>query len=183
MFVDPAISRAKLERELSEYLAQSDVYRQRGIWLLEYKFPQVLFALVAANAKPSLLVPFGVLLDFSNYDVEPPSVQLVNPLTKARLKRSEVQYPFPRQRPNGQVEELLQAFEDEKPFICLQGVREYHKNPAHTGDSWFLHRGTGVGKLIYLLDTLSRYGTEPIRSQSGQIQILLNGFAVTQPPP
>lgn len=176
MFVDPAVSRAKLERELSEYLALSDFYRQRGIWLLEYKFPQVLFVLAAPNSKPFTLVPFGVLLDFSNYDAQPPSVKLVNPFTKVPLKRSEIHYHCPRQRPDGQNEPLLQAFEDERPFICLQGIREYHDNPAHTGDSWFLHRGSGVGKLAYLLDVLSRYGSEPVVGIGFQMQFAINAI-------
>lgn len=181
MVVAPAISRAKLERELNEFLALSDMYRRRGILLLEYQFPQVLFAMVAPNAKPTMLVPFGVLLDFTDYDLKPPSVKLVNPLTKVPLKRSEIHTAFPRHRPGKQLEGFLQAFEDERPFICLQGVREYHDNPAHSGDSWFLHRGSGAGKLVYLLDLLAKHGSEPIQNQAFEVQLNFAGFGVTPP--
>lgn len=181
MIVDPAISRAKLERELNDFLALADVYRRRGILLLEYQCPQVLFAMVAPNAKPALLVPFGVLLDFTDYNLKPPSVKFVNPLTKEPLKRSEIYTPFRRQRPDKQPEDFLQAFEDERPFVCLQGVREYHDNPAHTGDSWFLHRGTGAGTLVNVLDMLAKYGAEPIQGQGFDIQMKFVGYAVTPP--
>lgn len=48
------------------------------------------------------------------------------------------------------------------PFICLPGVREYHEHPGHTGDSWFLHRLSGVGTLYNLVTQLYHYGTEHI---------------------
>jgi hypothetical protein len=182
MYVDPAISRAKVDRELTEYLALSDQFRRRGVCLLEYQFPEVLFAMVAANAKPTLLVPFGVLFDFTNYDMAPASIRLVHPLTKAPMKKSELPYEFPRLLPNGTTQELLMAHDDARPFICLQGVREYHDNPAHTGDSWFLHRKTGAGKLVHLLDILAKYGTEPIQGQAAKIQILIGGFSAVAPP-
>lgn len=180
MFVDPLISRKKTDRELAAFLQFADVFRRRGIWLLEYDFPKMLFAFAATNANPTMFVPFGVLLDFANYNVSPPSVRIVNPATKAPLRKSEVKAPFQRARPGLQPDELLQAWctDDEKPFICLQGVREYHENAAHTGDSWFLHRNTGAGTLVYILDNLARYGSEPIRGQQMQLQIVPQGFLV-----
>ncbi|WP_306919914.1 putative metal-binding protein [Rhizobium mesoamericanum] len=46
------------------------------------------------------------------------------------------------------VTDFIQAnsLEDE-PFLCMAGVREYHDNPAHSGDPWLLHRGSGEGRL------------------------------------
>ena len=120
----------------------------------------------------------------------PPSVQLVNPFTRAKLKRSEIPYDFLRLLPtvagappgNPQVQQLLQAFVNERPFICLQGIREYHESPAHSGDSWLLHRGTGPGTLAFLLDVLAKYGAGPIRGPGINVHLNVAGFAVADLP-
>lgn len=165
MYVDPEVVRAKVDREVEEYLQQKEVFRARGVWLLEYSFPQVLFAFTAKNVKPYPLIPFGVMFDFSNYDVAPPSVRLVDPLTKRPLSYGEVGTPFfKQQRPGEPPVRLIQGWGDEDvaPFICLQGIREYHNNPGHAGDPWLLYRAAGFGKLARLLDLLARYGSEAI---------------------
>ena len=195
MYADPAVVRRKVERELQEYVDHIEKYRARGIWVLEYRFPELLVAFAAPNVRPAV-APFGVLLDLRNYDVEPPSIRFVNPFTRAPLKAAEVGHPFPRfevagktlmqaeppaqagnaageqQPPAPQqvqlqlrhVGNLLQTWgpDDDRPFICLAGVREYHDNPGHTGDPWWLHRGMGAGRIVTLLNNLSKYGTEQI---------------------
>jgi hypothetical protein len=60
------------------------------------------------------------------------------------------------------VAQMIQGFPGTPGFLCMPGTREYHDNPAHSGDSWMLHRRTGEGRLYNLLDKVSRYGTEPI---------------------
>lgn len=200
MYADPAVVRRKVERELKEYVEHIDQYRARGIWVLEYIFPELLVAFASPKTKPAV-APYGVLLDLRNYDVEPPSIRFVNPFTRAPLTAAELNYAFPRyevvsktpvqvQRPPAgepaaeqppaapqgfQVQlrpagNLLQFWgpADDHPFICLAGVREYHDNPGHTSDSWWLHRAMGAGRLVTLLNTLSKYGTEQIVDMSYQ---------------
>ena len=197
MYTDPAVVRRKVEREIAGYFARQDHYRSRGIWVLQYEFPQLLVAFVAPKMKPYPIAPFGVLLELSNYDIEPPSVRFVNPFTRTPLKRGEIHTDLSRLRvdnggqpalavPQGQPgqpfvqvqgpgprkDDLLQAMspEDDRPFVCLQGVREYHENPAHTGDSWWLYRSRGAGDILRLLDLLSRYGTEAMRQLNFQLR-------------
>ena len=58
---------------------------------------------------------------------------------------------------------LMQAHgDDEIPFLCIAGVREYHDHPAHTGDHWESHRKSGAGRLIRLVEIISKYGLETI---------------------
>lgn len=45
--VDPAVSRAKFDRELAQYRALEDDYLRRGWWLLKAEFPEV-FAVFAS---------------------------------------------------------------------------------------------------------------------------------------
>lgn len=210
MYADPQVVRRKVEREVASYFARQDHYRARGIWPLQYEFPQLLVAFVAANFKPQPFVAFGLLVDMSNYDVEPPSLRFVNPFTRAPLKLSEIptrlvriryQDIGPPQFPAGiavppqlaqalgqpqriqQQDELLQGIppDDDRPFVCLQGVREYHTNPAHTGDPWWLYRGKGAGGLLRLLDIIAKYGTEAMRELQFQLQTVPSGIRVEVP--
>ncbi len=75
-------------------------------------------------------------------------------------------------------DKLLQAWneDDERPFVCLQGVREYHDNPGHTGDSWWLHRAAGAGRIVRLLELISRYGTEQMVDVQYRIQLQFQGI-------
>ena len=58
---------------------------------------------------------------------------------------------------------LMQAHgDDDIPFLCLAGVREYHEHPAHSGDHWLSHRTSGAGRLVRLLEVISKYGLETI---------------------
>jgi hypothetical protein len=71
---------------------------------------------------------------------------------------------------------LMQAEAGDIPFLCIAGVREYHAHPAHSGDLWELHRESGAGRLIRLLDLIHRYGVEPISDYQIQLQFNVNGF-------
>lgn len=182
--VDPAVSRVKFEREVALYRENSDDYIARGWWMVKAEFPQVLVIFGKPVVAPTL-APFGALVDFSNYDAWPPSVQLVNPFTQVPFKANEVPMPpLPRRRNKDnpqlpQYEHLLQSESAEAiPFICAPGIREYHENPAHSGDSWFTHRKRGEGTLYFILDLLSTYGIGAVTGFSlniAQIQVGLQG--------
>jgi hypothetical protein len=205
VYADPAVVRRKVEREIAGYFERQDHYRSRGIWVLQYACPQLLVAFVAPMFKPHPIAAFGVLVDMSNYDVEPPSLQFVNPftreplafkevptrLTRVRLENVQAQLPPRVELPPGvqqaliqQVQHhdaLLQGSDQEPAFMCLQGVREYHENPAHTGDPWWLYRSKGAGSLLRLLDVISRFGTEAMREQQFQLQFVPSGIRAEFP--
>jgi hypothetical protein len=194
--VDPRVSRVKFEREVALYRGLERDYVRRGWWMLRADFPEVLILFGTDKLRPPAVV-FGALIDFTNYDLWPPSVTLVHPFTAEPYKFKELPSQLPRRLPsppqvhsdthptNGTgptqptdvqsqgitVQAMMQAFsEDHIPFLCLAGVREYHNNPGHTGDSWFLHRGTGAGTLNSLLEQLYKYGVKPMR-QIHQFQV------------
>ena len=148
-------------------------------------FPEVFLVLMSLKSIPFSAV-FGIVINFENYDVEPPSVRFVHPATREPLRAMDLAHRMPRLKkiigPDGEpvtgpqgetlVEQLplVQAEDAERPgFLCLQGVREYHAHPAHTGDSWWLHRGTGVGRLAYLANILATYGIDPVQGLRVQI--------------
>ncbi|MDB5874656.1 MAG: hypothetical protein JWQ07_4098 [Ramlibacter sp.] len=202
MYTDPEVVRRKVDRELRDFVERIDHYRARGIWVLEYRFPTLLVAFTTPNLKPHAIAPYGVLLDLSNYDVEPPSVTFVNPFTRVPLKGAQIPTVLRRIRllpssaeptdtqptangqhvPNAVVEQLLVYWPQEQiPFVCLQGVREYHENPGHTGDPWWLHRGKGAGRIIRLLDLISKYGTEAMTQLQFKIDIQIVAADVVDP--
>ena len=171
-FADPAVSRRKFNREIREFRSQADEYRHRGWFLAHSRFPHALVILATAKTQP-ITILFGVSFDYSNYDAVPPSVRLVHPLTCEPYKLSQLPTPLLRRLPERnspgaapmelQVQPLMQAHSpDAIPFLCIAGVREYHDHPAHSGDHWELHRTSGAGRLIRLVEIISKYGLETI---------------------
>lgn len=143
--------------------------------MMRAEFPKALVGFVTMKTKPRA-VAFGALFDFTNYDLWPPSVRIVDPFTEIPYRANELPTLLWRRTPDGQVGEpvqigpnefvianrLMQWWEGETPFVCLPGIREYHENPAHSGDSWFLHRNNGEAALYNILEKLWRYGADAI---------------------
>ncbi len=195
-FADPAVSRAKFDAQLAEYADQRAEYESRGWLLVEARFPAVFVVMAASRLTPPAVV-CGVLLDYSNYDAMPPSLRLVDPFTRVPYKLGELPTTLNRSQaaqvvalpgfpPGGNlqmqmVQPLMQGPDaDAIPFLCLAGVREYHEHPGHSGDPWELHRASGAGSLVRLLDIVYRYGIEPVASYS--VRTVPVGFDFSQPP-
>ena len=141
-FVDPRVSRAKFDREIAEYHDLGSDYRRRGWLLVRAEFPWILVVLAAPQLKPPAIVT-GVAFDYTNYDMRPPSVRLVDPFTgnpyKAKelpthLKRSVesagppipgLQLPLGAEARFVAQQPLMQWYgPDDTPFLCIAGVRD-----------------------------------------------------------
>lgn len=171
MIVAPSVSRRKFAREVAVARAHAPFHRQ-GVWIIRAEFPIVFVVLVIATPSPVFPgVLCGVHLDFSDYDVRPPSVRIVDAFDENPLVYADC-WPFYKFKSvvdpkTGQTslehQELLQKFDPAKPFFCIPGVREYHESSAHSGDSWFLHRKPNM--LVHLLTILQRYGPGAVALQ------------------
>lgn len=178
--IDPQISRAKYQEQLDNFRSNEAMYRSRGILLLKAEFPFVLFGFAAPRIKPTPIL-FGVRINFSDYDLQPLSVQFVDPFTERPLRVEEVGTNFFKRTGNVQtpdanggiqlnVQPLLQFHApDGPPFLCVRGIREYHSHPAHTGDSWFLYRDTEIGTLDHIINVLYNYGINPLTGYHFQL--------------
>lgn len=197
-YVDPAVSRAKFDREVAEYRALEADYRARGWLLLHAVFPEILVVMAAPRLKPPAIVT-GVQFDYTNYDAAPPSMRLVDPFTAqpylfkdlpTGLRRTLPGQPFAlpgmplgQQVLLNQQVPLMQAHGPEEiPFLCLAGVREYHEHPAHNGDAWELHRAGGAGRLVRLLDIVHKYGIAPLTGYAVQLTPQIAGFESAEAP-
>lgn len=69
-------------------------------------------------------------LDCKGFDAQPPSVTMVSPFTGDAL-------PIGSWTPG--VAHSVHPVVD-RPFVCLQGIAEYHNHPSHLGDSWDRYR-------------------------------------------
>ncbi|MER8931069.1 putative metal-binding protein [Mesorhizobium sp. M0859] len=191
-FVDESVSRRKFDREVAQYRKLDHIYRRRGWFLVGADFPTVVVLFAALKVKPPALV-CAVRLDFTNYDLVPPSVKFVDPGTGAELPFKSLGFQMLRlngvenaspetitalaQQQRLPAQSLLQAHDpDDVPFLCLPGVREYHDHPARTGDSWLLHRRSGEGSLHFILEQIWASGINPIQAANYQIQIAFAGF-------
>lgn len=197
-YTDPAVSRKKFDREIDEFRSLDYQYRQRGWFLVQAEYPNALVILASSKVTPNAIVT-GVAFDYTNYDAAPPSVRMVHPFTGAPYKASELPIQMLRALPEQQIQlpgmaegapqiamqaqqPLLQAVKpDDIPFLCLAGVREYHEHPAHSGDLWELYRAGGAGRLVRLLEIISRYGLDLITGFAVQL-IPKVGFAYGPPP-
>lgn len=177
--VDPTVTRTKFDREVGRFRETEATYRQRGMLLQEVSFPTVTIAFCAAKLKPPVIMG-AVRIDFTDFDLQPPSVTFVDPLTHRELAPGEITMQllrFPKREgmtraeimtaasqgvPLELIPLVMAADELSKPFLCLPGVREYHDNPAHSGDPWLLHRASGEGCLAFIIDNIWKYGPNAI---------------------
>ena len=183
-FCDPEVSRAKFTREIEEFSNLRRDHEARGCFLVEADFPSVFVVLgVPQTSPPTLLC--GVLFDYSNYDAQPPSVRMVDPFTRSPYPFKDLPTHLNKALPAQDVslpgldggalqlqgaQPLMQAHSPEDvPFLCLSGVREYHDHPGHSGDAWELHRSSGAGRLVRLLEIIHKYGSAPIRGFGVQL--------------
>ncbi len=198
---DIAVSRMKFNREVDEFRGLASDYRRRGWFLAEAEFPRALLVATAPQLKPPALVT-GVLLDYTDYDLQPPSVRLVDPHTAepyrtkdlpvSLLRSQEVDPVLPPgfQLPAGaqltrmmQQQPLMQSYgPEELPFLCVAGVREYHEHPGHSGDAWELHRAAGAGRLARILEIIDTYGIRPLGGYNINLVPQINGFNLAEVP-
>jgi hypothetical protein len=162
--------------------------------LLRVEYPEILVALAAPQLTPPAVVT-GVRFDYSNYDVRPPSVRLVNPFTNEPYKAKELPTILKRAVEGGAPaipglmiplgaqarlvtqQPLMQSYgPDDIPFLCIAGVREYHDHPGHSGDAWELHRKSGAGRLVRLLELITKYGVQPISDYQVALVPQVAGF-------
>jgi hypothetical protein len=201
-FADERVTLAKFERQVNDFETHAAAYRKEGVISLKIKFPVFEFAFLAretliptnlqantdVNSKISIYRPvpffiFAIRLDYSNFDVSPPSLRVINPFTSEL--DSNVGYPpfiTPHQQNQNSLidpsqklinQNILLTDNDGRLFICLRGLKEYHEHPHHNGDSWFLYRIKGKGNIINVLDQLQLYAISnfnKLASQQKKIQ-------------
>jgi hypothetical protein len=89
LLVDPSVSLPKFEREIKSYRSREDEYRKRGWFLVRAEYPEVFVLMVAPQLRPPS-IQYAVKLNFTDYDLVPPSLQFVNPFTGEALRANQV---------------------------------------------------------------------------------------------
>ena len=192
--VDPGVSRAKFDREIAEFLALEAEYRARGWFLLTAEWPSVTVLLASKRTSPPAIMT-AVQFDYTNYDLEPPSVRLVDPFSGRPLLEKERPLRLLRRIPGQEMvlpdgnkvqlngaQDLMQAHSPEEfPFLCIPGVKEYHDHPGHSGDPWELHRPAGTGRVVRLLEVIARYGVDQVTGFHVNLEPHVT-FALSEPP-
>ena len=193
-YVDPTVSRLKFEREIKDFASHAVDYRARGWFLVKADWPVIEVVLASKKTSPPAIVA-AISFDYTNYDAEPPSVRMIDPFTGRPLLAKELPTNLPRTvvgpeitMPDGNtmqarsVQGLMQAHSDsDLPFLCIAGVKEYHDHPGHSGDPWEIHRAEGAGRLVRLLDVISKYGLDPVSGFSVDLVPQVK-FSIPDPP-
>jgi hypothetical protein len=177
VLVDPEVVRRKFERELTLWQENAAAYRRRGWLLLKAAELQVEVGFLAplplgGPALPAM--PACVRIDFSDYDLQPPSVEFIDPVT-GDFAPPVVQALIDTDE--GPRDLVVQNHPDSgRPFFCVPGVREYHAHPQHAGDSWLLHRSGGAGSLATICDRVWRSMARSLLGIHLQLQTLPGGL-------
>ncbi|MET0399068.1 MAG: putative metal-binding protein [Longimicrobiaceae bacterium] len=114
--VDPAVSRAKFDRQVADYRSMEREYLRRGWMMVRAEFPEVAVVFAAPHLQPRGVL-FGVVVDFTNYDLWAPSVRFVDPFTLEPLRIQEMAgHPIlKRPRPSIPVNVVQAAVGDVHP--------------------------------------------------------------------
>jgi hypothetical protein len=169
VLVDPAVSEAKLARQLADWEENAELYRERGWHLQRHEALEVDVSFTArlpiGPMGNLVVIPLAVTFDFHNYDLWAPSLRVIDPLTRRWLE-------LPRVRaidfePADGSEVPLDLFVNNHPetghvFLCKVGTREYHTHFEHSGDDWLLYRDQGFGTIGRLCDLLWRTAVRTI---------------------
>lgn len=187
-YVDPEVTKIKFNQEIREFKRLENEYRKKGVICFKITPLSInlLFAIPSIMPQP---IAFAVKIDYTNWDVEPPSIRFIDPFTEHILQREEIKINFYQVKdknairilPNGHLAELdlLQGANGIVPFFCIQGVREYHNHPAHSGNSWMLYRKKEEGKLCVLIDQLYSHSIAQTGGYTIQVEVKANvtGFS------
>lgn len=162
MRVDRGVAQAKFARELGILTAQEPTLSARGIFVHRTEFPLV--DVIYASGQPLRLDlglravdvpmlgqrPFGVRFDMEDFDLTAPSATIRDIRDWKHLPSGAVAgfhdiggQPTPV---------LLNHPTLKRPFLCMQGIREYHEHPDHTNDDWLTHRDPGA--LLRAIETV-----------------------------
>lgn len=171
--VDPDVTRLKLDRELELWREHEETYRRRGWILLGQNELAVDIGFLGRLPIGHQSIPAMtacVQIDFTNYDLAPPSVEFIDPFS-----RSYASPPVQAlvETDEGPRDLVVNSHPDtNRPFFCVPGIRQYHDHPQHSGDSWLLHRGAHEGSLATVCDRLWRAMVRNLLGIQVQIQTL-----------
>ena len=167
------VTAAKVAAHLADGYEHADLYRERGWLLLKAVDTTVEIGFVAANAaSPFRIMPVAIRLEYDNYDIWPPSLTFVDPLTGQPTPP-----PIPAHKREGEVlRQLIVSGHPETglPFLCLPGIREYHRHPQHSGDDWLRYRAQGMGAPAVICEWIWKYMTGPVTGIGVNIGVGLN---------
>lgn len=183
-YVDPEVTKKKFQDELRAFEESEDEFRRLGIVCTERNAISISLIFCSPHLRPVGIL-FCVKIDYTNWDIEPPSVQFIDPFNREPLLRRDLSIKLIQVLPqvksiNGinpqQQMDLLQGLPDQPPFICMPGVKQYHDHLWHSGDSWWLYRNRGEGKLVTLIRQLYRHSILQINSYGIQLNVNINGY-------
>jgi hypothetical protein len=171
--VDPEVTRLKFERELELWHENEGTYRRRG-WILlaeqELAVEIGFFGRLSIGGGPIPAMTACVRIDFTNFDLEAPSVEFIDPFTGEYVSPPVQALVDTDEGPRDLV--VHSHPDTNRPFFCVPGIRQYHNHPQHSGDSWFLHRETHEGSLATICDRIWRAMARNLLGVNIQVQTL-----------
>lgn len=149
--VDPAVTRAKFERQIDDWRSNQVLYRSRG-WILADHGDRWAELILLSEYHPRV-VAASVGIDYVNFDLEPPSITFIDAVTRQPSKPPVTPIQMGT---DGNPQPLVVSHPElGRPMLCLPGNYEYHSHPQHDGESWLGPlRQRGQGNLAVIADHL-----------------------------
>lgn len=126
-----ALSRARFQQEVAAIPAAVCRDRRWKIHAADYPLLDIEYETTAVDARPGLRLK----MDFTGWNDLPPSIVLLRPDGTAinqilpPLAGTNVFHAGPHPA-------------HPRPFVCMQGSREYHTHPSHVADLWDNYRNS-----------------------------------------
>jgi len=95
----PDVARVKFDREVANLAAQGEAFRRRGAFLLQVDYPRVVVVFAPPKLKPAPMI-FAMMADYTDYDLQPPSIQFVDPFTYEPLTAAQLPTKMMRSIPH-----------------------------------------------------------------------------------
>jgi hypothetical protein len=140
--MDAEVSKVKFEREKEFVLGAGKEFTDANGWeIIQIDFPIIAVVLTRPHDKRRL----GFRFTCEGWDEQPPSLTLFDPA----LPNEELQWP---KWPQAGWQAAAKSATNPKPFLCLPGLREYHRHENHLKDLWDDLRPKPGYALRYIVD-------------------------------
>ena len=143
--MDTAVSLRKFEAEVRSLNAKAADYAAAKGWTIAMATYPTL-SVVLRHSVSNREIEFRLACD--DWDEQPPSLSLHYPVDGKELSWEDW--------PRGGWDVHESHTSTGKPFLCLQGIREYHTHSSHLSDRWDGYRLRGTYGLLGIVDRVQQ---------------------------
>lgn len=157
MIVDPALAKARFDRDAELLLTSPDAFVAAGVRVVRIEFPLVIVGLAWRAVQAEILLQVRA----DEYDYQPVSGGWVDSSGAYLLRGGMCRIPYglgfwADSHPHG----------ENRPWFCFPGWREFHDHESHQATPWIQYRGRPEyrvpGIIVQLAADLNKAGVQVV---------------------